>query len=468
MKRAARRPAARQGSGHCNGARIPVRRPGVPLPGARMAAVPLLWILAAGCQEALPTAAHEDLVPKGVTVEVMLPFSDFAENARVFGGYGRASDLGGGFIARDFGGEDAEDGLEAATLVRFGNYPTFVSVLDTTGTTRPDSSLTFLSGRIVARFDTGSSVVPGPGPVRVRAQATTEPWDGVSATWQFAVDTLNHRVSWSIPGGGAVEEIGSAVWDVTAGDSLEIEVDSVRVASWADASDLSRGVRLTTDEPGVRLRVRSARLWLETLPSIRPDTLLQVRAATETTTFVYDPAPAPPGDALRVGGAPAWRTVLSLQIPEELRGPPELCAKLGCPFVIDEDHVSYAGLLFTSRETPRAFAPSDTLSMDLRAVLAPDFLPKSPLGPSMTGIIGKILEPEWFSSPAGNRVEVPVTRLVRDLLRGETTSGDPVTGTVALLSTFEPLSLEYASFAGKGASAPRLRLILTFSDLGGG
>ena len=76
-----------------------------------------------------------------------------------------------------------------------------------------------------------------------------------------------------------------------------------------------------------------------------------------------------------------------------------------------------------------------------------------------------ILSPEWFGPHAGHVVEVPVTELVRDLLRGETADGDPTTGTVALLSSFEPLSLEYASFMGLegGSGEPELRMILNFA-----
>ena len=76
-------------------------------------------------------------------------------------------------------------------------------------------------------------------------------------------------------------------------------------------------------------------------------------------------------------------------------------------------------------------------------------------------------------------VEIPVTDLVRDLLRGETAGGDPVTGSYALLTIFEPLSIEYASFlgldgtaagggasqggAGAGDGSPELRIILNFA-----
>ena len=437
----------------------------------RAAFVLAIVVAGTGCNEVLPTASSDDLIQGGVAVEVTLPFTDFGTRARVYGGFGRASELLGGFIAHDFGtGPDGRDvgeqGLEAATLLRFGRYPGFVSVTDTAGTTRPDSSLTFLSGRIVARFDTLGSVLTGP--VEVTAHAITEPWDGISATWEFSVDTVGHRVPWSLPGGGVVEEIGSGIWDPEEGDTLAITVDSARIASWADTT-LSRGVRLTTEVAGVRLQLRSALLWLETLPSINPDTLIQVLADTEATSFIYDPIPRAPENSLRVGGAPAWRTVLDLDAPRMLHGPPELCEVLGCPVEIKVEQISYAGLRLTTFAESPAFAPSDTLSMDLRMVLVPDILPKSPLGPSTTGITGVILDPEWFAPPAGHVVEVPVTGLVRDLLRGEAEDGDPVTNSVALLSRFEPLSLEYASFSDvRSADAPRLRLILNFSSGSGG
>ena len=425
------------------------------------AAVAVLAFVA--CQEELPTAEDPDLVPLEVTtVEVRLPFSEFASGARVFGGYGRTSELGKGFIASQFGGE-----LEAATLVRFGRYPASAQVLDTTGTTRPDSALSFLSGRIVVRMDTLASVLSGP--VEVTAHALTEPWDGTTTSWQNAVDSVGVTVPWSVPGGGALELIGSGTWDPATGDSVSIMVDSARLATWEDSTDFSRGVRLSTTDPGTRLEVESSLLWLETLPSINPDTLIYLVAGAQAFSFIYDPLPEPPTDELRVGGAPAWRSILDLALPEELTGPPELCARVTCPIPLSEEEISFAGLRLTTRAAPVAFAPSDTLSMDMRMVLAPDLLPKSPLGPTVVGFAGEILAPELFGAEAGSILEVPITSLVRDLVRGESISGDPVTNSIALLSLFEPLSLEFVTFEGEGSlTEPELRLILTFSNGIGG
>ena len=431
--------------------------------------VALLSATLCGCQELLPVVVSDDLVRSGFAVELVLSFDEFASGARVYGGYGRASELTGGFVAHEFGGQpqggDSQElGLEAATLLRFGRYPQVWQVLDTTGTIRPDSSLTFLSGRILARFDTIGSVHRGE-PVEIVAHALTEPWHGVSATWEYAVDTIGQRVAWSRPGGGVVEEIGSAVWDPEAGDSIGIRVDSARIAEWADTTDLGRGVRLSTTTPGVRLRVVGSILRLETRPSVNPDTTLHLPSGSETTTFIYSPIPSQPRKTLRVGGAPAWRTVLTLDVPRVLEGPDELCNAVGCPVTITEDHVSFAALRLVTRVGARAFAPSDTLSIDVRSVLVPQILPKSPLGPSRLGLGGKAVPHDVFEPPAGEMVELPLTSLVRDLLRGETAGGDPITNTLALLSTFEPVSVEYLTFEGAASpDAPGLRLILNFSQ----
>ena len=139
----------------------------------------------------------------------------------------------------------------------------------------------------------------------VTAEALTERWDGRTSTWQMAVDSLGDQSTWSTPGGGSVTPLGTTLWDPAESDSILIEVDSATVAAWADSLDLSRGIRLSTPAPGVRLEVNSARLWLDALPSLRPDTIIDVLATTQNLTFLYDPLPDPPPDGLRVGGLDA-------------------------------------------------------------------------------------------------------------------------------------------------------------------
>lgn len=436
------------------------------IPAPALAAAALLTF--GGCTDEIPTAARDELVQPGVAVEITLPYDDFVTSTAVHGGYGRASQLGGGVVAHEFGpGPDEEGvegpGLDAATLVRFAQFPPTITVVDTAGTNRIDTLPAFESAEILVRFDTVGSILGGP--VEITAHRVREDWDPVSADWDFAVDTLGAMVPWSEPGGGEVEEIARAVWDPAAGDTVQIVLDSALIEEWKDSTVTSRDVRLSTNDPGVRLRVTLVRILLNTVPSINPDTLVRVAVPTTAATFIYTPRPRAPASALRVGGAPAWRTIFNFNVPRFLNGHPDLCDALGCPVAISADQISYAGLQLTTVAGSPAFAPSDTLILDVRMVTAPDFLPKSPLGPStLSRRGGGVLAPEVFRPPAGQAVEIPVTELVRDQLRGEGASGGPVTSTLALLSILEPWSIEYASFAGRTSrSPPSLRLILNFS-----
>jgi hypothetical protein len=149
-----------------------------------------------------------------------------------------------------------------------------------------------------------------------------------------------------------------------------------------------------------------------------------------------------------------------------LTGPAALCEKVQCPFALDPSRINAAVLVLTSRATEPAFQPSDTVRVDARAVLAPERLPKSPLGdPFLGGGFGFPVAPDAFGEAAGTAVELPVTPFVRDLVRDTTFTGAPAPHHLALLSLFEPLSIAYASFAGPGQEgAPYLRMIVTTAD----
>ena len=67
-------------------------------------------------------------------------------------------------------------------------------------------------------------------------------------------------------------------------------------------------------------------------------------------------------DGMRVGGAPAWRTVLDVSLPTTLDGPQALCATVGCPFALGPQHVTYAALQLRTRLSPMAFQPTDTIA----------------------------------------------------------------------------------------------------------
>lgn len=424
----------------------------------RLAVASLLACAAfSACDEEFPTGVVDGPLPgEPITVEVEIPWSEFASNLEVFGGYGSAADLGLGFVALQFA-----DTLDARTLYRFARYPEAVTVRDTTGALRPDSTLTFVGGRLIARFDTLAST--NAGPVSLGLGLIGQEWDPTTTTWDAAIDTINDLRPWNEAGAGPVVVLDTAVWDPSVADTIVFELDSATVAAWSDTTDLSRGARIESFDAGPRLQINSARLSLDVRPSSNPDTLVQVGVGTRATTFIYSPFPEPPPDGVRIGGAPSWRTILDVAIPAELDGYPGLCAAVSCPFTLEPGQISFAALRLTSRTTAAAFQPTDTVRLDVRPVFDRAAMPKSPLGTSLVGAqFGRPVSPDAFGANPGQVIEVPFTSFARDLLRGEDARGNPAPNTLALLSVFEPLSIAFASFAGPGsANEPVLRLVLT-------
>lgn len=423
----------------------------------------LMALSLTGCADELPTAIDEDFLPIQVrTVEVILPWDQFGHSLVVYGGYGTPLELGQAVVARSFEGT-----LDARALVRFRPFPQEATVRDSLGTSRSDSTLTFVGGRIVARIDTSSAVVDGP--VVFSAHRLQQEWDPRSASWVVAVDTAGNRQLWPQPGAEPSIPAGTTTWtpgDSIQGDSIVIEVDSATVAEWGDTTNLARGLRLDAETEGVRVAINSVNLRLTARPSIHQDTLITVSAGPLATTFIYSPIPEAPAQGIRVGGVPAWRSVIRMDLPPVLNGPASLCALVGCPFVLEPDRINAAVLVLRTRTTDPAFQPSDTVRLDARAVLAPERLPKSPLAaPFLAGGFGQAVPPSAFGEGAGEEVALIITPFVRDLARDTTATGAPAPDHLALLSLFEPLSISYASFAGPGQQGePYLRMIVTTAD----
>jgi len=425
--------------------------------GPAAAALGFAIMFGVGCQEQTPVALNDDALPGApITVTVEIPWSAFASNLEVFGGYGSAEDIGQGVLAEDFAGT-----LDARTLLRIGSYPRVATVQDTTGASRPDSTLTILGGRFVAFFDTIEST--NSGAVTLALGAITEEWDQTTASWDFAVDTINDERPWSEAGGGVVLPVAQTVWDPLVGDTAVFVLDSAEVAAWADTTDLSAGARIEILDSGERLSLSKAVVRLDARPSSNPDTIIELTAVTRGSTFIYNPFPQPPPDGVRIGGAPSWRTILDVNIPEILDNLPDFCAVVRCPHELSPGEISYAALVLTSRATEAAFQPTDSIRLDVRPVLNRAAMPKSPLGVSLiVSPFGRSVAPEAFGSEPGLEIEIPFTGYARDRLRGTDASGNPTPETLALLSVIEPFSITFASFEGpQSAAEPFLRLVLT-------
>lgn len=414
------------------------------------------WGLLA-CEETTPTSSDGGLIPlEPRTVEVVLSFEDFAEAVQVYGGYGTPGELFESVLAQDYEGV-----LDARVLVRYAAYPWRASVADSLGTTRADSAFTFVGGRLVARFDTTEANRPE-GPVQLAVGALPRGFDTRTVSWSLAVDTINDRASWPEPGAGPVTALGEAEWDPAAGDSVVFELDSLTVSQLGDTLQGGPGVRYDLRTAGVRMNVLSTDLRLYARPNIHRDTLVTLNAGPVAQTFIYDPVPEPEADGIRVGGAPSWRTVLTFDVPAALEGSDEICALVQCPIAITAERLNNATLVLTTATSQAAFQPSDSVFLDARAVLAPELLPKSPLGSSLVGGLGVSIAPAWFGAEAGAAVSIPLTSFVRALF--DDASGEKVRD-IVLLTPVEPFSIGFGSFVGPGqVGAPRLRLILTVAD----
>jgi len=412
-----------------------------------------------GCQEEYPTSGDRDLFPVSpVTVQVTLPFEAFAEDMTVWGGYGGPSELGIGVVARAYGGT-----LDARTLVAWGSYPTMVQVRDSTGTIRPDTMLSFVGGRVVAIFDTLTSTRSEP--VDLALGAVPELWDPSSATWARAVDSVGDRRPWPEEGGGPVLPLATAQWDPTAGDSVIFTLDSAAVALWTDTLLAKKGVRLDAVTEGVRLDLNYLRLLVDVKARSNPDTLVEAAVLSRFRTFIYQPALQGTGESFWVGGVPAWRTVIKLDVPDSVQLSPAFCAQVSCPVHLTTQALVSASLVLRTEAPPPGFQPADTLRMDVREVLEPTRMPKSPLGYSLAGLFGIRIPPEDFGEDAGAEVLIPLAGYVDGLIQAKSDPDVRLSRSLAFLSAFEPLSLYVGSFQGPGsAHPPELRLLLTLGE----
>ena len=420
-----------------------------------------------GCKDKNATAPDLGFIQVNPrTVEVLIPYEDLVDEVQVFGGYGSTADLSYGVVALDFGG------LNARTLVHLEDFPTTALVPGTDGVTRTDPDLTFVGGRVLLVFDTTSGSVFFP--VDVELFDVMEEWHAPTVAWEVAVDTAGDRRFWTQPGGGPSALLGGATFDayIAQGvdeeadlvDTVSITIDSAAVAAFGDPAGGTTGLLLAAGEPGVILNLLEVQFFLTTVAGTRPDTVLELTVAARDLSFMVDPVPEAPMGWLRVGGAPSWRSVITMTIPRTVEGTADLCGTAGCQVDLTEVDVNLAELVLTTRQTESAFQPQETTGIDIRGVLNPELLPKSPLGETLAPFL-RGLPPELFSGLAGTPVFFSVTDLVRRILSvAADTDTVPVTS-IVLFSVVEPNMIGFASFEGAGGpGAPALRLLYTIAN----
>ncbi len=421
--------------------------------------------LVAGCSDEVPTATGPGIIPlDAATFQVDLPFEGFASGLRIDGGYGVPESLIQAFLVRGM-----EEGEVAYPLARWTGFSPVVSVLVEGETTaRSDTTWTVVGGEVLLRVD--SVRVVGNAPFTITAHRILESYDPRSAGWLNAVDTLGAVVPWTSPGGGAVTPLGSAEWFPDLGDSIRIPLDSATaVALAASATGGVPSVRFSVQEQGAYLRAFQAEIALLVRPSLDPDSIYRLPAFGAGMTFIHSGTLDPSASSrLVAGGSPSFRSSFAFNLPESVQASGPICAPAQtCLVELTPDRILYAGLRLTPVASPSfLLTPADTVTLDLRPVLAPTLLPRAPLGISIQPQARRV-PPSAFGPPGLSEVvELSVTRFVRDLLadrRSESPQG--LTATVSLLTVSEPSGLGVATFAGPDTpQRPRLRLILTRSE----
>ena len=409
-----------------------------------------------GCKEKNSTAPDLGFLQVNPrTVEVLIPFGDFVDDVQVFGGYGSSVDLGRGLVAQDFGG------LNARTLVHVGDYPT---------TALESGTQSFAGGRVVLFFDTLRGTLDFP--VDVELFGVQEQWHPPTVTWEVVVDTAGDRREWSQPGGGVTTLLGAGVFDIRAtvadaegfSDSMNIFVDSATVAGLGDPSSGMTGLLVAGAQPGKLLHLVDVGFRITMRASSQPDSTFEVSAPLEDLSFMFDPAPTAPLGWLRVGGTPAWRSVLAMSLPSTVTGTSEVCGSVGCEVDLTAVNLNLAELLLTTRQTEPAFQPQDTTRVDVRAVLRPELLPKSPLGGQLLPF-PRSFPPELFSTQAGTQVSLALTPLLTGVLSVAAETDTAPAISIALFSNPEPNIIGFMAFEGAGgAGAPVLRLLYTVAN----
>ena len=403
-------------------------------------------LLVSACTQDSPTEVGSGLLPPDAirTFEVVLEPERYLVWDTAFGLYSAAADADYTLIAREYEGV-----LNSNVLLRYA-IPRTISVIDTAGVLRTDSMPIYFSGAVRVAIDTVASTPPL---ADLDLYRTTEDWDRLTATWTLRVDSPGVEIPWTTPGGSPGALIGSATWD--AADSVLIPVDSATIALWRDTTDATRGAVLTTSTPGTRLRTVLPTLRLRARSTWNPDTVVEVTVAPGRT-FIYEPELADVSSTPRVGGTPAWRTVLRLR--ERMDTVTVACPGVpGCRVRLSDVAISYGGMVLQPQQAPPGFAPELPLDIAVHAVLPSPLLPltRSPLTPPFGAKSG--IPVSAFTAPAAPAVEVPVTDFVRLLVTPPDETFRPTH--IALLPGGTRRTFGFGTFE----EMPSLRIIVTIS-----
>lgn len=414
--------------------------------------LPLALLAAAACGTESPVEVGEQLLPDEpvTSFEVVLDADRFLVLDSAFALFRLPYQAQFVIVAEDFEGV-----LDAHALARFQTLPRSITVRDTVGTgTVSDTLPSYIGGRLVVLVDTTRSSHDEAAFAVYRA---AEEWDYRSTTWELRVDSGAVEEPWAQPGGTLGERVGEALWTRADGDTLRLEMDSLAVRALRDSLDARRGFILVAETPGVRMRINSIALEADARSS-RADTVVAVTGVLTGRTFVYTPSPGTRSDDPRIGGIPAWRTLIRLA--PELREETVPCpGEPGCTIRLGDAEITVASLEYQLADPPPGFVLEDSLRIGAVPMFETPGVPfsRSLLGSVVSAVASdRWVQPSEFDDVASaDPVRIPITAAIRSLMSEDATQIGIALIPAVDLGTFGFIPLQ---------PEPRLRLVLTISE----
>lgn len=411
----------------------------------------LALLAAAACKDQTPTLTGDPFFPGGarpVTLEAILPASQFLTTIGSFSGYASPSTFSAQIVANQYDGA-----LSAHPLQRY-IIPKTVD-FSVGGNTITDSLYTITAAQLVVGIDSlGSRVAP----TTLQAYPITQAYDWLSATWTLAVDSGAVHTPWTQPGGTKGPLLSSALWTPhAAGDSVLLPVDTARLRVLRPDSV---PLLLATAEANTRLQLSRTLLRLSVKPSnAGKDTTITVDITPANNTFIFTPQPPAAGGTFQAGGILADRTLFTVNLDQQLPG----CAPADepCPTVSFRDvELNRVSLLLRPLPVPLGFEALRPIPLELYLVSAPELGRNAPLVPSRIPPFGSALDSvRVFQAPADTVVELSFT--TQAILQART-EGDSLQTSFALLGEATGTGASTRTFGlGRYQGTPRLRIVYT-------
>jgi hypothetical protein len=413
------------------------------------------WIMAcaalcmAACDQEAPTEVGGRLLPADAirTFEVILEPDRYLAFDTAFGLYSLPAETDFAIIANSYGGS-----VNARILAQY-TLPRSIVVIDSLGVLRTDSTPRFFSADIQLILDSVATTLPA----SLEVYRTTESWDRVSATWTHRVDTAGARIPWRTAGGSPGLIVSTT--NVVAGtDTVRLPVDSATLIAWSDTTNAARGALITSATANTRLRTTLPVLRVRARSSIRTprDTVVET-LVSPSRTWIFTPEQPDSTSAPRVGGTPAWRTIMRLK--ERLDTVTVPCpGEPNCRLQIGSAAVSFAALQLQPVPAPPGFEPELPLDMLANAVLPQTQVPlqRSPITDPVGGLVATIPSSR-FVTPNAPIVELIMTEFLAAAFNPPFEGEALRPSHFALLQSGSTRTFGFGTFAQR----PRLRLVLT-------